>query len=316
MPEEQGVWGDAWTDRLNMFLKTVLRWRQHGTSNNDIRCDELGRKVGIDSVLSYKRNSTSYQQIVIAEAKSLQKMGSFTRGRVQNWVEDFIPKLECVPHSEDFTRLFVPETNAQYQLGILAVWIREQDTYSHDDFQRVLSQIQIVRRRNPLNICFISNWHIIRMCAIHDTLEQLISRKEYQDIQYYFPTYGLLPDADGMYIPIETLVSKFVFVKAKKIQKLKVSKEEKNNAITYDSYIVFYLGAITNYSDLRFIGLALKNFQMFKVPELDIYTYKDITEIRNFIENFRQEFTDSGTEFIFHQLDLPSNLPGWLSHND
>jgi hypothetical protein len=315
MPEDQGVWGESWNSRLNTFTREMLLWRQHGTSNNDIYCDNLGKKVGIDSVFSYRRNLNSAQQIVIAEAKSLQKMDYFNRSRMQKWVEDFVPKLECVPHSEEFNNFFLPDTEAQYQLGLLALWIRDQSSYSYSDIENVLSQIHLPQRRNPINICFISNWHIVRFCAIHSIVTRLRNLPNYREINYFIPIYGTQPDADGTCLPIESLVSKLVFCKARKIEKLKGNSDDPNTNI-YDNYIVFYLGDITNYADVKLIGLALRYFQMIKAPEIDIYTTKDATEIRNDVENFRQEFGNNNTEYNFHQLDLTSNIPGWLNSND
>lgn len=311
MAEKQGVVGDAWNRGLNRFLREVMRWKQLGRSNNDISCDEIKRDVGNDSIFSYKRNPQCNQQVVLVEAKTYERMDSFSRSDVQNWVTRFITKLDCIPHSSDFHKEFHPDADADYHLGIIGLWVREHETFSQEKLQSWLSQLQLPEKRNPLNICFISNNVIGQMWSIHEKIASL-NKREYREVVPYFPDYGDLPHADGSCIPIEVLLSKFIFYKAKKVQALKGGKRSNN----YDASLVFYLGHIANYDDFRFIGLALKYFQLLQADEAEIFTLYDQLTLRNHIADFKQEFTDTDTEFVFHKLNYNHDLSIWLEKDD
>jgi hypothetical protein len=308
MPEEQNVWGGIWNRRLNSFLSDVMLWSQLGQSNNDIFCEELGRKVGIDSVFAYKRNPQCNQQVVLVEAKTAERSGNLRRVKIEGWVRDLAAKLTCAPHSPEFHEKFSPDTDAQYGLGLIALWVREFETYSHEQVSRWLAQLVVPKKRVPINICFISNESIARLCAIHETIEHLEGKDAYKSAQYYFPAYGRQPPADGSCMPVEALLSKFVFCKARKAQRLK-GRDEENE---YSAYLVFYLGVITSYHDLRFIGLALKHFQLVEADEIEIYTTYDPESIRNHIETFQAEFWQTNPGLDFRQLTVTNDLPGWL----
>jgi hypothetical protein len=89
------------------------------------------------------------------------------------------------------------------------------------------------------------------------------------------------------------------------------------------------LGYVQSYSDLHFIGLALRWFQMLRTDELVVYTLRDPTDIRNEIANFKREFQlvsastgqatdheESGDNVEFRQLVPSTQLPGWMVRRD
>jgi hypothetical protein len=308
MPEDQNVQADSWNKRLNQFLKTVMQWQQLGQSNEDVWCESLKRKVGIDSVFAYRRNPSSGQQVVLVEAKTAEKMENINRSKIQEWIDKFIVKLECAPLSPDFQEKFHPDTNAQYHVGLIGLWVRNEETYIHSELEKWLSQVQVPKRRVSLNICFASNESIGRLCAIYDELARLRGSAEYASLAYHVPTYGEKPPADGTSLPAEMLLSKIVFLRSMKRQRLKGSQETR----LYTSHIVFYLGNINSYHDLRFIGLALKGLQFLQAPEIVVYTRYDPAVLRSPIEDFKHEWQDSNVEFHFRQLVVSNTLPGWL----
>jgi hypothetical protein len=327
MPEEQNVRGDIWHSRFNRFLEVVLRWGQLGDSSTDIpdpvREKRKGR--GLDSVFAYKRNPRSPQQIVLVEAKTAERMRNIGGLRVQGWISDLHTKLERLPSAQEFKDKFQPETDAQYQLGLIGLWARDVDTYSHSQLQVWLSQVYIPKRKTPCHIGLIANRTITRLCAIHEEVRKLERSDTCQSICYHFPDYGGKPLADGSSVPFETIFSKFVFCNADMLQRTKGG----SRPVPYKAYIAFYLGDVQGYSDLRFIGLALRQFQMLRTDELAVYTLRDPTDIRNEIANFKREFQlvpasvgqatdyeESGDNIEFRQL-VPSNqLPGWIVHHD
>jgi len=309
MPEDQNVWGEQWNGRLNNFLADVLNWTQLGDSNVDIFCPALKRKVGLDSVFAYKRNPRSTQQVVFVEAKSTERIENINRSKIETWIIDFVDKIAGLPFSQDFTQKFAPDTDAIYNRGLLALWVRDETSYSSEKIRNWLSQINLpTRRQNPIDIIFISNKQIAQLCAIHAKINELKSSDDFIRLSYFFPIHGNEIPADGSCIPIEILLSKFVFCKTIKRQNLIGS----NSHNEYESYLVFYLGDIKEYADLRFVGLALNQFQIFGSAEVDIFTKYDPTEIRNDIANYKKEFAQYSDSYNFRQLKFPDSLPDWL----
>ncbi len=327
MPEEQNVRGNIWHGRFNRFLRVVLKWEQLGDSSTDIPdpVREKRKDRGLDSVFAYKRNPQSPQQIVLVEAKTRGKMTDISRLKIQDWVDDLHTKLVRLPSAKEFKDKFQPEIDAQYQLGLIGLWVHDVETYSHSQLQTWLSQVYVPKRKTPCCIGLISNRTITRLCAIHEEVRKLRGSVTCQDIRFHLPDYGDKPSADGSIIPLETVFSKFVFFNADMLQPTKGDSPP----VPYKAYVAFYLGDVQSYSDLHFIGLALRQFQMLRTGELLVYTLRDPTDIRNEIANFKREFQlisistgqttdyeESGDNMKFRQLVPGTQLPGWMVRRD
>ena len=310
MPEEQNIVAEQWNSRLSRFLGSVISWKQLGESNNDIYCEDLKKKVGIDGVFAYRRNAYTPQQVVFVEAKTIAKIDSLNRSKIEDWVNVFVDKIVHAPHSQEFFNKFQPDSNANYGLGLIGLWVRDTEKYTEEKIRNWLSQINVpARRQNPVNLFFVSNRVLSSISTIFQTIQDLRQKDNYISIEPHFPAYGDFPVSDGKSWPIETLVSKFAFYKVRKKQFL-INEGHKHHE--YDSSIVFYTGKLDNYEDLRFVGLALRQFQILG-PEIEIYTQASPTSIRNEIKVFKDEFA-SGTnsEFKFNELTISNDLPGWL----
>jgi len=310
MAEEQGVIGDYWHTGINRFLQEVMSWNKVGDSNVDIYCPSIKGSVGIDSVFSYKRHQDCCPQIVFLEAKTVKSISSVNSTSIEKWVKRFLEVVEHAPNSKDFHEKFQPDSNAQYNIGLIALLVRDNKSFDENKINTILSSIHVpVRRKTPINIHFVSNDILLQFCAIYETLKKLEASEEYISIRNFFPSYGDLPIADGECIPLETLLSKFFFCKSKK----KMRKGAKDIG-EYESSIIFYLGKIESYEDFRFIGLAAKHFNLFQSQEVEIYTLFNKLDMRHNIENFQQEFSQAtGSDFTFKQLNLFQEIPGWLS---
>jgi hypothetical protein len=312
MPEDQSIIANEWNRRLNIFLGNVMRWSQIGESNTDIYCDSLRRKVGIDSVFIYQRNQASYHQVVFVEAKTVEKLDNISRAKIEEWANNFQDKIANIPLSPDFSQKFNPPSDSEYHLGIIALWVRENGGYSREKLSLWLSQLNLPQRRqNPINILFVSNFEINILCQIHTIIEEL--GKECEQISFQFPIYGNLPSPDGSCIPAEYLISKFFFVNVKR--KKKIDNGNFTTEYQDESKLVFYLGAIKSYDDLRFIGLALRQFQLLANQNINIYILIDPIKIRNEIQSFNSEFSDSSCKFEFYRFSVPNDLPGWLDYD-
>jgi len=327
MPEEQIVIGSSWHKRFNEFLRYVLRWKQLGDSSTDILdpMREKRQERGLDSVFAYKRNSSSPQQVVLVEAKTAERMRNIGKLKLEEWVAVLLSKLEHLPLAQEFKDKFQPDTDAQYQLGLIGLWVRDIEADSHSQLQAWLSQVYVPNRRMPCCIGLVSNQTITRLCAIDQQVQEIRGSSVCQSISYHFPDYGDKPPAEGSSVPFESIFSEFVFLNARLLQPTKGG----SGPVPYNAYIVFYLGDVQGYSDLHFIGLALRQFQMLKTGALIVYTLRDPIDIRNETAIFRGEFRlgppstglvidqrEPGDSIEFRQL-VPSNqLPSWMVRYD
>ena len=163
------------------------------------------------------------------------------------------------------------------------------------------------------------------MARIHEEIEEFKISDMCHGIRYHFPDYGEKSPTDGLSMPFEAVFSKFVFCKASMLQ----STKGNSPPVPYEAYIAFYLGDIQGYPDLRFIGLALRQFQMLKTDELIVYTLRDPVDIRNEIVVFKEEFQlattspdqvntlgQSENNVEFRQLVPNNQLPSWMVRYD
>lgn len=307
MPENQNEWGESWNQQLNGFLKTVMRWEQLGVSNIDITNPITGKPRGLDSVFSYKRNPISNQEIVLVEAKTVEKLQNINKYKIEGWIGVLLDKLESLPNSEDFLEKFRPETNASCKFGLIGLWVRDIDTYSETQIQEWLSRLDVPSRRRQYYIGFVSNKNFNLLYAVHREIERLRGIKEYSKVHTYFPYFGDKPKIEGDSYIFETFFSKFVFYRATKLQTIKGKGEEN----PYLQNIIFYLGDIENYDDLSFIGEAMLRFDLFQQEDIVIYTLNSKQKLRSEIEQFKKEFIEKSAscQIEFEQLILSEELP-------
>jgi len=310
MAEEQNVQADLWNRKLNFFLKNTLQWRQLGTSNVDVSCSTLKAASGIDSVFAYKRNPRSYQEVIIVEAKAYETLENLNKSKIQDWIDTLAKKLEHVPFSADYQEKFSPEEGAERPVGLIALWIRDHKQYSQEVLDKYLSSIVTPKKNNPLVIYFISNQIIAQFCAIKETIDKLQRSEEYQNLKCFFPKYGDKPHANGTSIPIESLFSKILFYKGDRLIR------KKSHQTVEKVCIVFYLGAIKEYHDLKLISLALKDFQILsEVDSVKIYTLLEPTEFRHHSPKLDHIFSDFDVEFKFAKLSINNDLGGYLEES-
>lgn len=307
MPENQNVNGDHWNNNLNKFLSTIMGWKQLGVSNIDISDPVTGKPRGIDSVFSYKRNPYSNQEIIIVEAKSIEKMDYLEKNKIEQWVGVLLEKMESLPYSEDFRSIYNPELDARCQYGVIGLWVRDVDTYSEDRLQSLLSQIQIVNRRKSYYIAFISNSIFNVLNSIDRELKTLVANGEINKWKIHYPSFGDFPKVENANLTFETFFSKFLFYEVEKNEHSKSF----GRTNTYQSNMLFYIGEIKKAEDFLLIGEAIKRFDLFRLPDLDIYVMGNTHHLRSEIENFKRAFqSDYGScQIDFRQLMVINQFP-------
>jgi hypothetical protein len=305
MAEDQNVWAEIWNRRLNTFLKEVLGWRQLGDSNNDIPCPNVEKKPGVDSVFAYKRNLECHQQVVFVEAKTRIDMSNLNKSKIQEMIDTLLFKMENIPLSPDFLESFMPEEDASYGIGLIALWVRNATEYSPEKLERVFQDIKVPKKQSSQNIYFVSNDKIAFTYEVHRLMKSFHKNEKYSEVRYLFPRYGKQPVADGGSISVENIVSEFAVVKAKeRIQRRSQSYED-------DVYFVFHSGIIEDYYDLHLVGLFIQEFQLHEAAKIYIYTAYDPENIRNFTAKFNDEFEDLNLNPEFRKINLNYDLPGF-----
>jgi hypothetical protein len=309
MPEDQNYWSEVWNSRLNNFLINVLGWKQHGPSNVDIRCETVVRReVGIDSVFTYKRNPQSAQQVIVVEAKFTENLKNVNRSKVQAWSDTLLEKLSCLPYSAHFHEVYQPERTAQFHRGLVGLCVQNAASYDHARLKSWLADIQPPNRRKPIVLTFISNQVIARWCAAHQKLEKLRSTGDYSRVRYVFPDYGPLPHADGSCVPIESLLSKIIFIRATRRKPLK----GKPSFDEFETASVIYLGQADTVEEWRFLALAIKQFQLLDMGEVEVCTIQDPAAVRGPIDHFRSQLQAGSVDFQFTKLETSDEIPQWL----
>lgn len=126
MPEDQNYNGDQWNIAVNNFLSRVLKWEQLGISNIDVRYGpNPSDKMGLDSVFAYRTNPKSFQQVIFVEAKNRDTFKALSKTKIQEWVDRLLKKVEVLPTTDDFRKKFDYASDAQFSIGLLAIWVRD-----------------------------------------------------------------------------------------------------------------------------------------------------------------------------------------------
>lgn len=305
MPEDQNYNGDQWNIGINNFLTKILKWKQIGTSNIDVICGPNNEPMGLDSVFGYRTHERSHQQVVIIEAKNRDNFKALSRAEIQRWIDRLLKKVELTPPSQDFQRKFPTDADAQYGMGLLAVWVRDTDSFDTAVLADRLKQIEVPDKRNPIYLYVLDNERITRVISVYDEINRLLGTEEYKDCLFFYPANGSDILCDGTVLPIEVLFSDILFYRVTK-------REYKRSTGTYDEYesvLCFYFGDITSIGDFRFIDLAIRDSGLQNAKEFEVYITASTDNLRSEIDAHTR---DSRFKPTFKRLSLRSDLPSWL----
>jgi hypothetical protein len=309
MAEDQVYFGTEWNKKLNRFLSKVLGWQQLGTSGIDVFCESTQKKVGLDSVFAYRISARSPQQIVIVEAKTRAKMKAVTLSEMKDWIWDLIKKMECVSQSQDFMKKFRPAGDAEFGVGLVALWVRETDTFDGETIRQILPKIEVTSRKVPQHVFVIDNERIARLCSLYDEYNRLKASDMYEEVKFFIPPNSSEMICDGSVLPMEFLFSDWAFMTTRKKQLLKGTNQYR----AYSSLACFYFGNVTSFEELNLIDLAIRDLGFGAVDDIDVYLAHPLDDIRSQIDEFKR-----GARFSvdFHLLPINKDLPGWLDSDE
>jgi hypothetical protein len=297
MGENQSVDGHRWNVQFNYFL-SALGWQQLGDSRIDILGAD-GKKRGVDSVFYYEDPlHESRREGFLVEAKRYSWDNS-TPSELQNWYNDMLDCLDHLPRSPDFIDKYSPPQPTRFISGILAIW--HHDNYRHETFQQRLERLELPRRRQPRSIYVVSNWTILRVAAVLDEVKRLSAESDVREIEFFFPHRATPRPIQGMTVPIEYLVSKYMFVTRRRLV------TDSNFTRPVEEKLVFYFGSLDRKS-LEFVHHVSNQIQIANNPVI-VYCSDDIYEYRSQIEDFRR----THNHYEIRQLHLSTQIPEWLT---
>ncbi len=91
--EDQHYNGDVWNKEIFSLFK-LLGWKRIGDFDMDVTGDD-GKKMGIDTVVSFETPLKTKPQLAILEAKRYQTT-SFTKTLLQDWLTRLDTKLVTI----------------------------------------------------------------------------------------------------------------------------------------------------------------------------------------------------------------------------
>lgn len=305
MPEDQNYNGDQWNTVVNNLLSRVLKWQQLGTSNIDVRCGPNDEAMGLDSVFAYRTHKRSYQQVVIVEAKNRDTFKALNKANLQEWVDRLLKKVEYAPVSRDFNQKFPTDDDAEFSVGLLAVWVRDTASFNAQIFADRLRQLEVPEKRYPILLYILDNYRITRFLAVYEEINRLLSTENYKNFVFYYPANGSDLICDGDQIPMEAMFSDILFYKTTKRQLLLGS----NTHDEYDAAVCFYFGEIRTIADLRFIDLAIRDSGLQNSKSVEVYITTSTDDLRSEID---AHIRSSNFNIQFKRLSIRKDLPSWL----
>ncbi|OPY25457.1 MAG: hypothetical protein A4E23_00080 [Methanomethylovorans sp. PtaU1.Bin073] len=306
MPEEEPQRGNRWTEHAVQLL-TDIGWTQSGSSNVDIPCSlhrDRRHPHGIDLFMTYFDPYQNCKIGIIGEAKNYAWRG-INRSNIQNWINELIQKIECVPYSDEFyERLNL--NHLPVNTGLLMIWAH--DSFDKAEFINYLNNITIPKKRSIIRIFVLGNHEILKLYSLKRKVAEIRSVQN-SSFNIFYPSYqGNDSYRATNLITLEYIKSKYIFGKmTQMIQYAGTSAPTPINCA-----VVFYFDKLT-FDALKHMYLALRRFQLTE-QKIIIYYYLDETEnIEHFsphIEQFKREYSGNERDkFNFEPIEILDSVP-------
>jgi hypothetical protein len=228
---------------------------------------------------------------------------SVNKSAIQEWVDNLIQTLECVPYSEEF-RQKLNFNNALVNTGLLMVWCH--DDFDEFMFSNYLNNISLPKKHKLLRVFALGNSEILKLYSISKKIKELnndLNNKGRFDI--FYPSYR---DSDSLrgsnLVSLEYFKSKYIFGKLTRIKPFGSCGQIPEN-IT----VVFYFDKLT-FECLEYMYLALRRFQLTD-SEILIYHYDDPQNFKAQMNEFARKFGEH--KISFEPMDNLSTVPWRIS---
>lgn len=311
MPELEGRRGEDGNQKLINLLES-LGWTQRGDSNVDIECTvsyhDRQKPHGIDGYMTYNCPYRQRKRGSIIESKKLA-WSSLSESKLRKYFDQTLSALECAPESEEFEEYLDFGESDLINSAVLGIWIHDQENYDHEKFKEYLSNISVPnKRKKPFQVSILANKELKRLSSLSEKVKSLKNKYDGQreNFELFHPALSDVDSKRDDVVPIEEMLSKYVFGKATKME------DNTNGVSKKEISVVFYFDDI-KLEALNFMYHALRRYQMVDCDELHIYLYnEDDLQTRSIEREFKRNGVPSeGTqnhEIVFEDILETENL--------
>lgn len=308
MPEEEPQRGNRWTEHAVQLLSD-LGWEQKGSTNVDIPCvihKERRHPHGIDFFMTYLDPYQNSEIGIIGEAKNYA-WNSLSRSKIENWINELVQKIECVPFSDEFIeRLNFDRVSVN--TGLLMIWVH--DSFDKAEFINYLNNISIQKKHTLQRIFVLGNHEILKLYSLKRKILEITSEQNSSTVfDVFYPSYQEYDSSRANnLITLEYIKSKYIFGKMSKLE----THTGANTPTTINSTVVFYFDELT-FDALKHMYLALRRFQLTEQKILIYHYLEEDERIEHFsphIEQFKREYGgEVSDKFSFQPLEVLVSVP-------
>ena len=157
---------------------------------------------GLDLLMNFNNPYLGSKQGIVIECKNRQ-MKSITQEEIDNWLVELINAIECAQSALELVNVKTEDMNLN--TGLLL--IHANDTFNKKLFDKYLTNIKVLAKRNPINIFIAGNEEINRWNSLRDKIEKDYSEK----FQFIYPSIEGSNMELGKYVTINQLYSRYIF---------------------------------------------------------------------------------------------------------
>lgn len=292
--------GERWTDHAIELLEN-FGWKHRGATRVDMPCTVHGKKAhGIDAFLTYRDPYQKKDIGILTETKNYA-WENVNASKLQEWVDDLIDKIECVPLSQEFGDKLNFD-DARVDTGLLMVW--SKGDYDRAKFAEYLDTVKISRKRNSMRIYVMDNYDILKLYSILDTHTKLNHKLQTNEkFDFYYPSYRISDSfRHPNFLSLEYFKSKFIFGRM-----IKIEKERNGGTHAVTAAVVFYFDK-PSLACLDYMHLCLRQFQLTE-DEIWIYHYGPVDDFRSPMEEFKRRHTEDGKKIEFRPMHMLKDVP-------
>lgn len=305
--EDQHYNGDVWNQEI-FRLFHLLGWKRIGDYDMDVTGED-GKKMGIDTVVSFDTPLKNKPQLAILEAKRYLTT-SFNKKLLQDWVSRLDNKLLKLRNSAKFYDTFPVTSDCTIaDTGIIAIWFSDTDNYKNfrPKFQECLSQITIstrMRKAGLNKIYVMDNTRFMRLFALQTEINSIKNKGEFKFT--YSPRFNNEePLWKSSTLTVEYMFSDVIFAEQQ------VKEDEKETTLSY----IFYFGDL-NYNSFEMLKAAYaKTTGWDRSKKIILYVYNPDDEFRK-IENDIKDRIFGTFKISIKRMSSNNNIPSFIVNAD
>ena len=301
--EDQHYNGDVWNHEIFRLFQ-LLGWQRIGDYDMDVTGAD-GKKMGIDTVVSFQTPLKTKPQLAILEAKRYLTT-SFTKSLLQEWLTRLDTKMLKLRNSEKFYNTFPTTIECTIaDVGIIAIWFSNTDDYKafRPKFKEYLSQTSIstrMRKAGLNKIYVMDNTCFMKLFSLQTEINTIRDKGD-----FYFTYSPRFNNEEPIWrsstLTVEYMFSDVIFAE------LQVNKEGKENIISY----IFYFGDL-NYNSFEMLKAAYsKTTGWDRTKEILLYVYNPDDEFRKIENDIKEKIFGTFTISI-RRMSENNNIPSFI----